>query len=898
MAGRKCHPSTYAVGMHGPIAGSASWPFVCRADELAAIESASPHAPRAVIVGDAGVGKSRLLAELSDRSAAAGRRTVHAVATRSLCAIPFGAFAGVIRGSLVERDPRVDALQTALDDLVAGDDPSTVLVAVDDADLLDDASAGLVLLALHAGCAVAVTLRSGATCPDAITRLWADDLALRVDLEPLARDQVDQLLTHALGAPVEARTLHRLWEATQGNLLFLRELVRSARADGTLVEQDGVWAWTGSALRAPGVQDLVMERVVALDEGVREVADLVALGEPLSTTVVTGLTGAEALEEAEREGLVDVEHLGDRQEVRMAHPLYAEVLRDVLGRRRRQVLSGRIAAAIGSSGMRRADDPLRVAALQLEAGTVEDLELVLTATRLALQLADLGLAERLSRRALAASGDVRAAVLLAEPLYWQGRHDEIVELLGTGRLDGAERPEAAAGCMHVASALFWGGRPLEEAEAWLARGEAAGAPYDAELRGQHAAMLMFAGRPAGAITVGRGVLDDPSATPLARMHAYEGLLPALAMCGRLAEVDRELPSAFALVDADADLAQEAGGMAVGAFLSALFQGTLDDLTPLLGDMHTDAVRRVDDPFRGVWVFLLGRAALAQGRLTAALGHLREATAVLRGRDPGAVLPWALAALAQAQGTTGDVDGARRSVAEAEACRPPTLHAFDVDVELGRAWAAAAGGERSEPQAIAAAVGRRLLADGAPAVAALALHEALRLEADPAGIRGALMEASARAEGTVVATMALHAGAMVDGDPDRLVAASVAFEEAGMVLHAAEAAACASRFAETLEQADQARVATSRARRLAAACGAVRTPLLGQIAATRDLSVLTRREREVSMMAARGMSKREIAERLHLSVRTIGNHLNHVYAKLRIHSRDELRQALAVPPDPD
>ena len=37
-----------------------------------------------------------------------------------------------------------------------------------------------------------------------------------------------------------------------------------------------------------------------------------------------------------------------------------------------------------------------------------------------------------------------------------------------------------------------------------------------------------------------------------------------------------------------------------------------------------------------------------------------------------------------------------------------------------------------------------------------------------------------------------------------------------------------------------------------------------------------------------MSKREMADMLFLSVRTIGNHINHVYAKLGIGSREELR----------
>jgi len=60
-----------------------------------------------------------------------------------------------------------------------------------------------------------------------------------------------------------------------------------------------------------------------------------------------------------------------------------------------------------------------------------------------------------------------------------------------------------------------------------------------------------------------------------------------------------------------------------------------------------------------------------------------------------------------------------------------------------------------------------------------------------------------------------------------------------------------------------------------------------------LASLTRREQEVALLAAQGMSKREIADTLFLSVRTIGNHINHVYTKLGIGSREELRLALHV-----
>jgi DNA-binding CsgD family transcriptional regulator len=56
--------------------------------------------------------------------------------------------------------------------------------------------------------------------------------------------------------------------------------------------------------------------------------------------------------------------------------------------------------------------------------------------------------------------------------------------------------------------------------------------------------------------------------------------------------------------------------------------------------------------------------------------------------------------------------------------------------------------------------------------------------------------------------------------------------------------------------------------------------------------LTAQERRVAQLATEGRSNREIAARLTLSVPTIETHLQHIYAKLGIHSRRELMLAAA------
>jgi DNA-binding CsgD family transcriptional regulator len=63
----------------------------------------------------------------------------------------------------------------------------------------------------------------------------------------------------------------------------------------------------------------------------------------------------------------------------------------------------------------------------------------------------------------------------------------------------------------------------------------------------------------------------------------------------------------------------------------------------------------------------------------------------------------------------------------------------------------------------------------------------------------------------------------------------------------------------------------------------------QLAAVARLDCLTIREREIVQMVAGGASNREIAQQLHVSVRTVEGHLYQTYTKLQISGRDSLHQ---------
>jgi DNA-binding CsgD family transcriptional regulator len=69
----------------------------------------------------------------------------------------------------------------------------------------------------------------------------------------------------------------------------------------------------------------------------------------------------------------------------------------------------------------------------------------------------------------------------------------------------------------------------------------------------------------------------------------------------------------------------------------------------------------------------------------------------------------------------------------------------------------------------------------------------------------------------------------------------------------------------------------------AACG-----LAPSARKTRDYRALTPQEQAVTRLVLSGMTNREVSEQLMLSTKTIEFHLSHVYVKLGVRRRSELR----------
>ena len=143
------------------------------------------------------------------------------------------------------------------------------------------------------------------------------------------------------------------------------------------------------------------------------------------------------------------------------------------------------------------------------------------------------------------------------------------------------------------------------------------------------------------------------------------------------------------------------------------------------------------------------------------------------------------------------------------------------------------------------------------------------------------------EGDLIQARAAHVSALVARSAEGLELASVAFERMGAYLLAAEAAADAGMVWRRSGSPRQAAAAGMRVGSLKLLCSEAHTPSLD---AAEVRASLTRAESEVSRLAAAGYTNRQIADHLCLSLRTVQNHMQHVYEKLGIAGRNELAGA--------
>lgn len=864
-----------------------TWPLVEREKEFRAISAALRDGTSVcgvVLTGDSGVGKTTLARHVT-AGIPAGVRWV--AGTHSARSIPLGVFAHLV-GPATSSDP-VTYLAAARESLLAG---GNTVIGVDDAHLLDELSATLLhQLAIDRAVHIVVTVRSGETVPDAVTSLWKDNHLLRITLSPFTKQQSVELVESVLGGQLEEHSADRMWAASGGNALFLRHLVDGARQANTLRQVNGVWQLRGRAAITSELASLLDGRIEQLDESVLTCLKYLSLCEPLNLDVLAEVAGEESVEQAEIDGLVRIEREGRELNVGFHHPLFGEVIRRRLGFASSRRLRGNLVQALRERPMTTPLDRIRLAELALESDTsAVDLGLLSAAAGDALNLAQTPMGERFARAAIEEGGGPAEAELLSRALMWQGHPSAAEDILAHIDVTGLDAPlRLRIGLQRVGN-MFWVMNQAERAGQIL---QQVRADVDDEnlmriVDGIASACALFENRIDDAISLSDIALRSPDALPWAVEWGVFGGMLSRALAGRGAELE---PLARRAREAerytDGLLRYPAG---IGEILGLILIGRLDAARDSVQRFvaFADTAQYLSWAMSGI---LVSAVDLAHGDCGSVVRRIEQTLATLDGDEYSA--SWNFPAyvfLVQALSALGEAQRAEAVLSRAHARDGAHVAVFRPMLWIAEAWQAAAAGTISIGIERACAAAHLAEESGQYAIEAQARHTAVRFGDTSHASR--LVELAQHTDGPLAGLYARHAEALAADDGIELDVCAADFEAIGLRLSAADAAAQASSVHDRAGKRSATVASSSMANRLAAACGGLRTPAI--LEAAQPLP-LTTREREIANLVASGLSNKEIASRLTVSVRTVEGHIYRACTKLDVTDRDAIADLIQGEP---
>jgi DNA-binding NarL/FixJ family response regulator len=856
------------------------WQLLDRPAEQEAIRSAlrGGESCGAILFGAAGVGKTTLARTVT---ASLQSKVNWAACTESSRSIPLGAFAQWVHPS-GSRDP-VALIASARESILAQED---TVVGVDDAHLLDQLSATLLhQIAVDRAGQIVVTVRSGEPVPDAVTSLWKDGYLRRLELQPFTKQQSIALIEAVLGGTLEGLSADVMWESSGGNPLFLRHMVEGTIDAGALTEVNGVWQLRGPTVVPSGLAALLEDRLDHAGDDAVNVLKLLALSEPLDIDTLCELAGEEAVDAAEGHGLIRVVHDGPHVNVRFSHPLFGDVVRGRIGTASARKLRGNIVRALHNRELSSAGSRIRMAQLCVDSDEAVDVELLVAAAKDAMFLSNLPLGERIARAAFERAGGVREAEVLSRALLWQGHPVQADEILARFNPDDLDELQLVQwGSPHLSN-LFWSMGEVTRANQVLAllreRVEHPSLKLVVDATGS--AMAVHENRIAEGIAEAERVLADPHAPKQAIDWAAFSAGLAMPVAGRGA--DFEPIAARCRAEQKSTDGMLRVMVRYGDVLALTSIGELD----LADERAADYADFSSAGQRLAWAIAkitVGLVAVYRGKFPDAISALEQAVAA---QEAEVSMPWRLPArilLAKAYAALGRADEAERVFTEAKEHNGPHMALHSPQLMVAKSWHAAANGLERRAIELARAAADVARKAGQYAVEAEALHHAARF--GDRTVAGRLTELTEHVGGRVVASYSRHAAAVAASDGPALDAVSVEFEGAGLILSAADSAAQAAPLHERAGERRKYAESAARALRLAAQCGGATTPATRL--AAQPLPV-TSREREIAAMIAQGLSNREIAERLTVSVRTVEGHIYRACIKLDVSDRDELAKII-------
>ncbi|MDQ4490342.1 LuxR C-terminal-related transcriptional regulator [Sinomonas sp. ASV486] len=871
--------------------------------------------PTAVfIVGELGSGRSHLLdailAEL------AGEVTPFRLSTgHSLRDIPYAALLARLPQLTVDDvQDRVGVLRALWSELrrTTGETGQPVLVVVDDAQDLDDGSAGLIAEAVASSWVrllAAGTARSG--LPGDLLEMWHDGIAERIELPPLSLAEAKGLVEGRLGGRLSATAARVLHSIAGGNPLHLVSLLDEALEGKTLVRQDGLWLLTAPfRSRGEALAEYVRSGMEALAPAEREAVMLVALTEPLPRAAARALIMRDVLDRLLELGWL-TETAGDGLRVRSR--LEGDAVRRMTTATRRLHLYRRAEAA--GDDLRQPANELRLLELALGTGTVLPAAELLARASTAVRRFDseLGL-----RAAAMIDGDAERSLVrgvVARAHLNLGSPEAALAAVARGPADPSDAADVLAGSLvkfMVRLALGDLERveedavALEKAAANVSHGDArviGPGAKEAVLRRARLLRALASAERADFGAVAAALEEDgrsarASAAP--EIEKYLWILLDSEVQLAAGRYERAAHSA-GVVLAGRVMDEEHFPLAehglVRYLAGAVLAGDWEDIDGVLGSSERGHLRPVVvygpclDCARSYVLLRQGRAEEADAVLADVVQNL-ELLDPLRLRG----LAWSFAAWSAAAIAHPDV--ARARLARAEQTAGVGSAAMRHLAAMHRAGAlemldAGAG------LPLLAAMAEEDHAASRPGWELVARIIGFELGASDDDGRGAGL--AAEAEGSWASAWAAWASAQTAEGPagaanpgsggaaEGYLAAGELFRSLGMLRRAraafARAAACSDSAGDR-----------AAARRAAAAAGTCEgLPGSGE-AGEREEAVLaslrlSRREQDVVDLALDGLSDRQIADRLHLSVRTVEGHLHRSYAKLGIRSREELRAAV-------
>ena len=841
-----------------------------------------------VLAGRAGVGLTRFAGEALRVAADQGMETVRMSANEAVSTIPFGVVAPLLRRPPEPALPQGEWLRWYVEGLLDCANGTRLALLVDDAHLLDPASAALVHHLVRAQRAfVMVTITSGRSWPDTIRRLWTDDLLVRIDLEPLSRDAVVEVITAALGDRVAGSAVAHFYSRSAGDIGLLRELVSGALRAGALARDgDGPWTLTAPAPLSARLTELVEGRLGPLQPAERSYLEVIAIAEPAGPAELEVAGDSAIADRLQKRGLLSGRREGRRVELRFAHPLHREVVRAQIPAMRWSAIAAQLAYRLQAHGSRSADDIVRIATWQLDAGGASP-EMLVEAADVARWRFDLPLAERLARAAVEDGAGFEAEILLGQVAGLRGKIGEAEALFG--RLEAQTANDDQRGRLAVARIdnLTYDLGRLSEALAIADRAHAAlnSTAWGDEVAARRLGLLLAINGPAVAADAGEALVARASGRALAW-----GCVELAYSWGRLGRIE----DALAVSDRGYRVHQELTepfewSCWMHRFLrceNLTHAGDFNAINELAADEYERVTRSGDTETQAFFALYLAKGVGDRGHVGAAIEQAEEALALFRQLGRQQMVRFGLTYLALARALAGQADAAAAALHEIDEMGLPPNYLTGVDLSQARAWTLVAAGDVIRARTILDEAAATAAGIGDHVGEAAALHAVARLGGAPTGLPR-LNELSTIVDGHLVKARAAHVAALDADDAEGLRAASELFESMGADLLAAEASADAAVSWRRAGDTQRAAAASWRAHFLAGLDGRATTPALGNLAAR---TVLTRAQSDVGQLAAAGRTNREIADQLAVSVRTVENHLQQVYRKLGVH-RSELATAL-------